>query len=535
MPRRIYRRDFLKVAGAFALGGIASACTKAYQPPTEAPTTAPAQALAEAPAATATPVPQAEPALPEVSLRVIFPCSPVPEDTTPFDRINAVVKDRINATVNFEMLDWSVFGEKQSLYHSSGEVVDVEFAAPWLQENYVNPAANGVYTALDDLIPQYAPSIWKRIVPSWWDAVKVNGKIYAVINEQYFPTPWGFKIRTDMLSKYNIDLDAITAYDSEEMFRLLHALGDADKENLDYPWAQLYPSTPPIWGYDPIATAGSVNFVVNFDDQSRKVLNWHETPEFLRYAGFAQRLSDEGLSQHDPLKVEHDQKVALISEGKLRFEFVIQNRPGSEEQFNIENKEQGWTWKHKTMAPVRLSTGVIAATLLAIPATSKNPDRALMFMDMLDWDPELYNLLAYGIEGTHWQWSDQQQKLVKLVEGSKYDVHSWGWMYVNQFNEYYCECGWPALGMWDIQGHQQNVETKPSVMLGFNPNPKAYEEKAVLLSSGGADEFTNKIDYVDGDAEQNVKDLIAWEKANGVDDVVAELQVQVDEWLKTLS
>jgi hypothetical protein len=56
----------------------------------------------------------------------------------------------------------------------------------------------------------------------------------------------------------------------------------------------------------------------------------------------------------------------------------------------------------------------------------------------------------------------------------------------------------------------------------------------VLLSSGGADEFTQKIDQADGDPEENVANLIAWQKENGMDEVVAKIQEQVDAWAKTI-
>jgi putative aldouronate transport system substrate-binding protein len=541
MSNQLNRRQFLKLAGTAVLSSVVTACAK--QAPaatsTSAPNAVPTSAPTVAPTSAPTAVPTAT-SLPPVELRVLFPASPVPEDTSPFDRLNEITKAKFNTTVNYEILDWSVYGDKQSMYHASGEGVDIEFAAPWLPEAFNNAAANGVYTPLDDLLPKYAPGIWARTVPDWWRAVTVNGKIYAVINEQYFPAPWGILVRADMLEKYNINLDAITAYDSEELFKLLHALGDADKENLDYPWAQLSPSNIEIWGYDAIAVMGSsVAAVVNYDDKTRKVGNWHETPEYMRYARLMKRLSDEGLSNHDPLKIQHDQKVALITEGKLRFEMVQNVRPGIEERFaadaSYNGGDEGWTWKGKVLATVRLATGNVSATLLTIPVTSKNPERAMMFMDLLGSDENFFNLLSYGVEGTHWNWSDKGKKLVKRVEDSKYDLHAWGWMYVNQFLEYACEGDWPTVGLWDICGHQQNLDTPSSVMMGFVPNPKEYEDKSTLLASGGADAFVQKIDSADGDPEKNVADLIAWEKDNGVDEVVTKLQKQVDDWAKTFA
>ena len=38
----------------------------------------------------------------------------------------------------------------------------------------------------------------------------------------------------------------------------------------------------------------------------------------------------------------------------------------------------------------------------AIPATSKNPERAMMLLNLIYTDAELYQMLVYGIEGTHY-------------------------------------------------------------------------------------------------------------------------------------
>lgn len=42
------------------------------------------------------------------------------------------------------------------------------------------------------------------------------------------------------------------------------------------------------------------------------------------------------------------------------------------------------------------------ATGAVVPATSANPERAMMFLELLYTDVELYQLLVYGIEGTHY-------------------------------------------------------------------------------------------------------------------------------------
>ena len=64
---------------------------------------------------------------------------------------------------------------------------------------------------------------------------------------------------------------------------------------------------------------------------------------------------------------------------------------------------------------------------MAVPASSKNPERALMLLEKLRQDERYYNLMTYGIEGVHFEVSDEG-KLVSLdTEGFAPEGYcSWG-------------------------------------------------------------------------------------------------------------
>ena len=61
--------------------------------------------------------------------------------------------------------------------------------------------------------------------------------------------------------------------------------------------------------------------------------------------------------------------------------------------------------------------GYVLPTMTGICAVSKNPERALMFFDLMYSDPIVYNLFANGIEGKHWVWVDQGQNVIGFPEG----------------------------------------------------------------------------------------------------------------------
>ena len=50
-----------------------------------------------------------------------------------------------------------------------------------------------------------------------------------------------------------------------------------------------------------------------------------------------------------------------------------------------------------------LTTGGITATMQAINRNSKNPERAMMLLELLNTDKDLYNLLNFGIKDKHYK------------------------------------------------------------------------------------------------------------------------------------
>jgi hypothetical protein len=69
----------------------------------------------------------------------------------------------------------------------------------------------------------------------------------------------------------------------------------------------------------------------------------------------------------------------------------------------------------------RFTLSVTANSLTAIPATCKNPERAMMLIEAINTNVELFNLLCYGIEGTHWNWEDKEKNLIKEEANTQFE------------------------------------------------------------------------------------------------------------------
>ena len=131
------------------------------------------------------------------------------------DAINERLAEVAGATVSFQNLTWTDWQQKYRLLITSGEQVDVLYAANWA--DYATYARDGAYVNLNDLVPEATPDLWEAIPQSDWDGVKVGGDIYAVPDlKQSYSGAFHLIYREDLRQKYGTppidDLASIEAF-----------------------------------------------------------------------------------------------------------------------------------------------------------------------------------------------------------------------------------------------------------------------------------------------------------------------------------
>ncbi|MGO4274756.1 DUF3502 domain-containing protein, partial [Paenibacillus sp. TAF58] len=172
-----------------------------------------------------------------------------------------------------------------------------------------------------------------------------------------------------------------------------------------------------------------------------------------------------------------------------------------------------------------ISTAAAAGSMLAISRTSKDPERAMMFINMLHSDKMLNNMLNFGIEGIHYV--KKSDTVIDAEMGSKKYNPGSAWMFGNQFLNYLQPNEDPQK--WE-KFKQFNNAGKPSPALGFtfNSEPVKSEVAAVVNVNNQfqAALYTGSIEPDDVLAKFKAK-----LKEAGLDKILAEKQKQLDEFL----
>jgi putative aldouronate transport system substrate-binding protein len=482
--------------------------------------------LASCAAPGAAPVEQAEsaaqPAADLVSVTYTYPGG-VPQDLQAVqDALNKIFNEKIGVNLTLEVIDWGSYNDKMQLRLAAGEECDIIFTAPWIN-SYTNNVANGALMALDDLLIEEAPGLWASMPPTTWDAARIKGTIYGVINQQIFPKPWGVHVRKDLLEKYNFSLDTVTKWEDMEPF--LEAV--KNEEGItpiisaapgDSMWRTTY------YGYDPLDDG--IGFIgVRADDETLTVVNLLETPEFREAANLTKKWVDAGYFSSNP--PSDDEVRANFRAGLYAMGYHVE-KPGND----VESRTAyGWDFVSKNLTdPLILDTAGVTATMNGICATSKQPQAAMRVLELFNTDTEVYNLLARGIEGVHWVWEDEAQRIIRYPEGvtaetSTYDPNT-DWMFGNQFNAYYRSAD--QVGAWEAT-KQMNDTAFPSVALGFvvdrEPIKTEIAQVSAILDELGEPIGNGFVAY-----DEAAPDLIAKLNDAGAQTIIAEVQRQLNDW-----
>ncbi len=514
------QRIYVKFTG-LALLGLAlllAACGSSNDPaPAEAE-----EAAAAAPAADAAAEPSMADAL--VPITYTYGSRGIPADLQKVeDAMNEILNAKIGVQLTLEPIDFGAFNEKMQLRLAAGEQCDIVFTAPWIN-SYSNNVSNGVLHPLDELLPEYAPGLWASMPATTWEAARVNGQIYGVINQQIFPKPWGVHPRKDLMEKYDFSLDNVERF--EDMEPWLAAVRDGEGITPVYAsdragtslWRAQY------WGYDPIDDAIRV-IAVKAGDESLTVVNSFETAEFQAASELARRWIAEGFFPEEPAPQSDAQ--AMFRAGLFAMGYHVE-KPGNDVEVEV---AYGFEFLSKNLTdPLIIDTAGTIATLNAICATSPHPEQAMQVLEEFNTNGELYNLLARGIEGEHWVWADEANQVIAYPEGVTADTSPYNpntdWMFGNQFNAYYRDP--KQVGAWEAT-KQMNDTAFPSVALGFvvDREPIATEIARVISVW---EEHVEPVEWGWNEYAAHAPEVLEKLNAAGAQTIIEEVQRQLRDW-----
>jgi len=444
------------------------------------------------------------------------------------DAVNAITVPEINATIHLNLIDWSSFTDRMRVMISSGEQCDLMLLDRGNWNNYSTAVANGALAPLDDLLPEYAPHLWEDIPQATWDASRIDGQIYGVPGRGNPVLAYGAWVRQDLMEKYDFDWTQAQSYqDLEPLYDAIVA-GEPDVTPIlstdGGPHGTLW--FPEAWGFDRLSSPQGVLGVRVQGEGDPEVVATAFTPEYQQAVELTHDWYERGYFTTDPLP-DGDMQTDRAAG---RYSTMLWNRlPGYEDLVSV-NEWGGRPIVMLQLAPGIVTTGTVTGSFNGVCATSPNPERALMFLDMLNENAELYNTLVWGVEGTHWTW-DEAGEYVVYPEGRTADEVNAAyrgpeWVFGNQTLKYPVSAAEAArIDAWA----EMESTAILSPALGFTPDFTPVATELAQVSSV-YEQYGEPLQKGLVDPAEALPEYQARLEEAGINTIVEEVQRQFEEW-----
>ncbi len=324
------------------------------------------------------------------------------------ENLNKLLKEKMNTTLKINWIGWAEYANKYPLLFSSGEEFDMAYTASWL--NFASLAKKGAFMNLDELWPEYAPKNFAMQSDTAKLQATVDGSYYCVPTLLATYSAYGPTYRTDIMEGTGWDGEMKTFEDMEEYLDLVAESGKGI-EPLD-----LYSSgseMDDLWMYyqGQYAIKGSTNDFLFIDpsQDNPKLYTYYEYDKTKDFLTMMNRWNQKGFFSKSALADTDSDK---LKNGKAALKIHNVDTYGS---LAIEKPQYNLKFANYVSDVSNMS---FTQDAMVISNTSKNPERALAFWDLVTTDQEVYDAFYYGILGESYELTEDGQ--FKMLNMDKY-------------------------------------------------------------------------------------------------------------------
>lgn len=314
------------------------------------------------------------------------------------DKINGILLEKVNATIDFQFTTWTDWQQKYSLQLTTGGV-DLVYTANWSE--YGTFASSGAFLPLDDLLDTVSPDLRELLGEGALNQCRVGGELYTIPSNMLDYSCNGLLYREDLREKY--DLPVPNTLENLEAYLAGIQENDPDQGlvdvnsqdsiaqifNLKYPWVTFagLPYGLSI-NYNTPSQIDDYWFSDDFVDDMKLLKKWVEM-------GFWSRSALSNTPQDSPF----ENGMCVIS--------CSGYNPGKAVGCQQTLAKEHPDWKAEFIAFGETNGVIYAANRqsngTAISKDCKYPERAMKVLELLMTDEELNRLVTYGIEGEHYE------------------------------------------------------------------------------------------------------------------------------------
>ncbi len=434
------------------------------------------------------------------------------------DAINAYIKDELGITdmtlrIDFQSLFTYTTDINMGL--ASKEKMDIIFTG-----DLPTAVSNGYLTDLTPYLDNEMAGA-KAVIEDWLDCGTINGTVYAIPCYKGQVLSWKYIYNTEYTDGVYDMTKVKSLEDLDECFAALKAAYPNEYFGVytnQYPTLKCFEDHTSVIGTY-FATVGD----------STQLVNYFTTDAYKE--GIAMAYKHRQLGYVDPEGSTNTQSHdALVMSGACKG--VIMGHAYSIDTINkmfTGNNSYGATFESVQIATSDMTTNTLT---YGIPYTSEDPAKAARMMNLIWTDEFIASTLIYGLEGVSYVWNEDHTS-IEYPEGLSMDTVPYTALYTcgafgNQFLLYGMDQNTSEADKAFMLDLIQNAWYPP--LFGFIPDSTNVATQVAAINNVYT-QYNNSLTYGDVDPEVYLPEFLKALEEAGINDVMAEYQRQVDEWL----
>ena len=448
------------------------------------------------------------------------------------DGINAISEKQIGVHVTLKAIEIGSYAQQLNLMITSNEDLDVLVTYPSGSSSFSSMCSQNQLLPLNDLLEEYGQDA-KANLGDLINATKMNGNIYSLttyFNKAASPL---VAMRTDILEKHGLleqakkvtcmqDLEPIYDVILEKEPTMSPVSAGMGGSIFSPAYVDMGAAKEDAVIYDSL---GDNNYLVavDYSSDTPTVYNHYASEAYKNSCMLAREWYEKGYIYKDSATTTDDADT-LIRSGVV-FSMIYK---GGVDSPDAKRTTTGYDLTVVELNPIPISTGSCNVFTWGIPTTSKNPDAAMKFLNLMFSNADINNLLAWGVEGVHYQvLEDGTADYIQGQDVSSCQYHTVDFLYGDNFSILPWKGTSPDMRQQQLEA-MNNAETSP--YLGFTLDTTSLQNE-LTATTNVIEEFKAALENGTVDPETELPKFIEKLNASGAQKIVDEAQRQLDEWI----
>lgn len=425
------------------------------------------------------------------------------------EALNTLLLQRYGFTVSYNKTGWNDYEAKlDSLFSTDGNF-DIAFA--WT-ENYLENALAGNWLDLTPYMEGICADTWAAVNGKFWKGATVNGRIYGIPTNKELAVLMYLLYDRELVEKYDIDVTRYLTMESLEP--LLRTVSRGEPDYIPLFLSNSHVNLASMGGYEYV-TYTDIPLVIRTDDTSAEVVNLFETE-------YCEQLLDTLHKYYSAGYINEDASMRTAFsrfQGEKVFLRLAGGGPESDVSFS---STFGYPIVTQQVSDLVVTSESALGGIMAVNARTEHPEECAVFLNAVNTDPDVRNLLNYGVEGLHYRLNEDGQ-VTYLNDDYRGVAYTQGnWFILNTV-------AGENPDKWELYREFNDIAIE-SPILGFIPDLSGFSEECSNISQV-CRKYENALMTGTVDPEEFLPRMRDELEQAGIGSLQQELQRQINIWM----